>query len=672
MASEVTNEGARSLTRDELAALAAICDTVVPAGAVAGPAGFFQLRASDLGVPELIARAIAGLPDAAQHARFKHLLGLFENRLVNLLLAGRFRRFSDLPQGVREAYLQSWAESGIAQQRIGFQMLKRLTCFLFYCAIAEGGNPTWPAIGYPGPRPAPVGRSRKLRTVDVRADTTFEADVCVIGSGAGGAVVAAEMAAAGQAVVVLEKGGYFDEADFSNFELEGRRDLYMDNGMLATRDLGMTLLAGRCLGGGTVVNLCSCFRPPPDVLEEWERVHGVNGLLGPEFQASLDTVESRLNVNDLESKHNANNAVLVRGCASLGHHVGTVRRNVRGCVDSDFCEFGCQQGAKQSTLVTYLADAQRHGSAQFAVHCSAQRVRVQGGRVSGVDAIAEDPATGKRHRLEVRASTVVVAAGAVHSPAVLLRSGLAHPALGRNLHLHPTPAVAGFFEERIEPWKGTPQSAYSDQFSHLDRGYGFRFETYPAHPGLAGIGLSWQSGMAHKQRMLQLAHAAVIIGLLRDRDGGRVTLNRAGLPVVDYWPSAYDAAHLIRCQYEAARVLAAAGAREVETLHTPPLRWNKEQGEVGLRALGESLARRGVQPNRLLLFSAHQMGTCRMGGVRATAVANPEGEVYGVRGLFIADSSVFPTALGVNPMITIMGLAHRTAQFIKGQMPSHR
>lgn len=605
----------------------------------------------------------------AQRAQrhFRQLLGIFENRLANLLLAGRCARFSELPAEARESYLLSWAHSGLGQRRMGFQVLKRLACFLFYSVCDGGSNPVWPAIGYPDPVSAAPSRPREIRTIDVAGETNLEADVCVVGSGAGGAVVAAELAAAGQAVLVVEKGGYFDETDFRNYELEGTRNLYMDNGMLATRDLGMILLAGRCLGGGTVINWCTCFRPPAAMLEEWQRVYGVSGLLGPEMQASLDAVETRLNVNDGESKHNGPNASLARGCAALGYHVGTVRRNVQGCKDSGYCGYGCQEGAKQSTLVTYLRDAQRHG-AHFVVHCSAQRVRISAGRVVGVEAVVRDPATGQRHRVEVRAPTVVVAAGAIHSPAILLRSALAHPALGRHLHVHPTAAVNGVFAEPMEPWRGTPQSAYSDHFSGLDGGYGFKLEVPPVHPGLAGMAFPWRSGVEHKRSMLQVGHAATIIVLARDREGGRVTLSRGGHPVVEYWPSAYDGAHLIRGQYEAARVLAAAGAQEVRTLHTPDLRWRQEQGEAGLRALGAALAREGVRANRLLLFSAHFMGTCRMGGDPDQAVVSPEGEVYGARGLFVADGSVLPSASGVNPMITIMGLAHRTAQFIKARV----
>ncbi len=616
-----------------------------------------------------MSQAIAGLPDPDRRSQFRQLLGLLENRVVNLLLAGRFQRFSDLPSEAREAYLTNWAQSALSKRRTGFQALKRLACTLSYTALPAGGNPTWPAIGYSGPSSAP-DRPHRLRIMEVTTDTTLEADVCVVGSGAGGAVVAAELAAAGRAVVVLKKGGYFDEADFSNFVFEGRRDLYMDGGMLATRDLGVALLAGRCLGGGTVVNYASCFRPPEDILQEWERDSGIGGLLSEDFRGSVHAVEARLNVNEPESNHNANNAVLVRGCASLGYRVGTIRRNVRDCSALGFCDFGCQPGAKQSALATYLVDAQRHGSAAIVTRCTMQRLHVRAGRVTGVEAEAEDRDTRRLHRVNVKAPIVVIAAGAIHSPAILMRSGIAHPELGRNLHLHPLPAVAGVFEEAIEPWKGIPQTAYSDHFSHMDGGYGFTLEASPAHPGLAATGWSWQSGLAHKERMLQTALTAIMIALPRDRDGGRVGLTRAGNPVVDYWPSAYDGAHIIRAQHEAARVLAEAGAKEVETLHTPPLRWRRDEGQSGLRAFGEALARQGVKPNHLLLFSAHQMGTCRMGGDRRSAVVNPEGEANGVRGLFVADGSVLPTALGVNPMITIMSLAHRTAQFIKACPPA--
>ncbi|MBI4321805.1 MAG: GMC family oxidoreductase N-terminal domain-containing protein [Chloroflexi bacterium] len=654
------------LTREELATLTAICDTLIPAIEGEEPAELFRRGASDLGVPELVAQGIA-LADPAQRAQFRQLLGLFDNRLANAVLAGQFRRFGDLAPEAREACLRGWAESGIGQRRMGFQALKRLACFIFYSAHGANGNPVWPAIGYEAPAAPPQHRPREIRTVDVTGDVTFEAEVCVVGSGAGGAVVAAELAAAGHAVLVLEKGGYFDEADFRNRELEGMRDLYLDHGMAATRNIGMSLLAGSCLGGGTVINDSTCIRPPLELLEEWERPHGVSGLTGPDMQASLDAVEARLHVNDAESRHNANNAVLARGCEALGYKVGTVRRNVQGCKKSGFCNYGCQEGAKQSALVTFLRDAQRRG-AHFVVNCDAERVRHQGGRVTGVEARAKDAATDKLHRITVQASTVVLAAGGINTPAILMRSGLSHPALGRHLHLHPIAAVLGIFPEPIEPWKGAAQTAYCDHFSRADGPYGFMLEMSAAHPGLAGLGLPWHSGVQHKRRMLKVRHTAVMIAITRDRDTGRIALSKAGNPIVEYWPSAYDSAQIARGQYEAARVLAAAGALEVETLHTPAVRWAREDGEAGLRVFGGALAQKGVHPNRLFLVSAHQMGSCRMGGDRRRTVANPEGEIYGLRGLFVADGSVFPSASGVNPMISIMGLAHRTAQFVKARL----
>jgi choline dehydrogenase-like flavoprotein len=271
----------------------------------------------------------------------------------------------------------------------------------------------------------------------------------------------------------------------------------------------------------------------------------------------------------------------------------------------------------------------------------------------------------------VRAPAVVVAGGGVESPALLLRSGLDNPNIGRHLRLHPVTVVAGFYDHPVEAWKGSPQTVKTDQFAHLRGGYGFRLEMAPAHPGIVAMGTAWDGGRQHKLQMLQSASAAVFFVLSRDTGEGRVRLDKGGQALVSYWPEPENRGFLVRGMQEIARIAFAGGAVAVSTTHSPTLQMESEGRKPGAvsatrldRFLGE-IAARGIAPNRLPLFTAHQMGSCRMGASARTSVADPYGQVHGVPGLYIADASGFPTASGVNPMLTVMALAHRVAQRIK-------
>jgi choline dehydrogenase-like flavoprotein len=231
--------------------------------------------------------------------------------------------------------------------------------------------------------------------------------------------------------------------------------------------------------------------------------------------------------------------------------------------------------------------------------------------------------------------------------------------------------IAGFYDHPIRAWEGSPQTIKTDQFAHLRGEYGFRIEMAPALPGTIASGTAWESGLQHKQQMLRAGSAAVFFVLTRDTGEGSVQLDRRGRPVIRYWPNRVDAGFLVRGMQEITRIAFAGGAVAISTTHSAPLHVGSADGRPGamggarLERFLNEIERRGVVPNRLPLFTAHQMGTCRLGSDRKTSVADPYGQVHGVKGLFIADASGFPTASGVNPMLSVMALAHRVAQHIK-------
>ena len=618
-------------------ALDAICDTFHPGTAELGAAdAFIELFGSQLRPAEL--------------RQLSLLLSLFG-----------VRGFDRLSQERRERILLAWGNSRSVTRRAAFHGLRKAALALAYGLPGQDGapNPTWERIGYPGPiGPVREPPAKAIEPLAVTADLELDCDVCVVGSGAGGGTAAAVLTAAGLDVIVLEAGGYDDDADFDGAELRGY-GRYLGNASPATRDQSVGILAGACLGGGTVVNYTTSFRTPDEVREEWAG-HGLAAFVSDTFTKSLDAVCDRLGVNLDHNRRSRREELVHRGLSRLGWHEDSMPRNVLGCdqsVSCGYCPYGCRLGAKQSTVKTWLADAHAAG-ARILVGTSAERVLVERGVAHGVLA-----RTAAGHSVRVRSKAVVVACGSIMTPALLRYSGLGNDVVGRHLRLHPVAATLGIFEEEVRPWEGTMQAIYSDEDRHLDGGYGLKYETTAEHPTFIATFLPWQGAARHAELMDEARYGVGIGALLRDRGEGRVRVDRGGRPIVDYHLSSYDARHLRVGVEGMARILEAAGARRIVLGHA-----NLVDYEPGTRGTLADYLRAadaaGFGPARLSVFSFHQMGSARMGGSPDDSACDPEGQLWGAQNAVVCDASTFPTASGVNPMVTIEAIAHMNASVL--------
>jgi choline dehydrogenase-like flavoprotein len=642
--------------KTQRATLARLCDTFVPSIAHdPDPTGFWRRSASDLGVPEQVEEALAGVPAAAQ-AEIREFID-------GLAALG----FPDASPADRERVIHAFMDSG-PEGLAGMSIFKSLA-LMFFCGVpdATGKNPNWEVMGYPGPVSAPPSTPKPIRPVQPQGDqATLDADVVVIGSGAGGGVIAGTLAAQGKHVVVLEAGGYYNEADFNQYELWAYQNLYRAGGLSGTADGSVSLMTGSNLGGGTTVNWTNCIRTRPAVRRQWAQEHGLEGLDGPDFDRHLDAVWERLGVNDRCSDYNDPHQRLQEACEKLGYSFNRVTRNADPSTydprSAGFMGFGDQSGSKMGTLKTYLEDAYGHG-AEFVVRCRADRVLVQDGRAVGVEAAYTDE-SGNLVKVVVNAPTVVVAAGALDSPAVLLRSGIGGPAVGKYLRLHPATAIGGVYDEPQRSWWGAPQTALSDQFADLEDGYGFLIECAHDNPALSAAVIPWESGQEVKELLQLQPYAAAFVFLIRDRGHGTVSIDEAGNPLHNYHlDDPLDERHFRRGLRELVLLHHAAGAGRIYSLHTRALSWDRDGGE-DIADFAQRVHDGSLEPYEHATFSLHHMGSCRMGTDPATSVANPWGELHDVKGVWIGDGSAFPTATGTNPMISIMALAHRTAEAI--------
>jgi choline dehydrogenase-like flavoprotein len=599
------------------------------------------------------------------------------------LVSSRPSRFSRLPREKAEEYLQSWAGSALAPRRRGISALRTLALLAHY-----GSERGWSEVRYQGPwlgrkeiavlpapdlrvPPAPSTRRVRPRPAvglpagmtsgrDLSGDLRVRVDVCVIGTGAGGAAALARLAERGMTAVAVEAGGYSEAADFNQRELDMLPHLYQDAGLRATADQAIGIMQGTGVGGSTLHNTGLVFPPPPALLERWRREHGF-ALSDEEVDARVAQVLRALGATEIPKERiNANNEALRRGADALGWSYRVSMHNRAECSACGYCMLGCAYNRKHNAALSFLPRAIAAGASILA---DATALRIEGPadnrRVVCELRYASGQASGQTAIIE--AKRVIVAAGALDSPALLLRSRMGGPRVGRGLRLHPAAPVSAIFSDPVVAWRGLPQSVVVDEFASFARnGYGgWLFLPSAANvPGLASI-VTPGLGAAHRERMLALPHTASASVLLHDETEGRVRSGAGGRPVASYWPRSEDRRELHRGVMALARLYLAAGA---ERVHLPYMEAPTIRSETELRS-----AMNAARPERyrFTLNSVHPQSSLPMGADAELGAVSPEGEVWGAPGVYVADASIFPTSIGVPPQVTIMALATAIADAVR-------
>jgi choline dehydrogenase-like flavoprotein len=476
----------------------------------------------------------------------------------------------------------------------------------------------------------------------------IEADVAIIGAGAGGCAAAAALSERGLKVALVEEGRHWQPSEFKPKTSFAFQHLYQARGARSLRGNAIIPMpGGRGVGGSTLINSAICFRCPPDVLRTWRETHGCHTLTDDRFGPYFERIWSTLGVtvNPIAVQRN-NNLIFREGAEKLGLDGAFLARSAPGCVGCGICQYGCPSGGKLSVDRTFLTEAVARGNTAAVSDCRMTAARTEGGRVVAVSGTLLDPETQETvGEVEVRAERFVLSGGPIGSPLFLLANGLAdREHCGNHLVVHPTIGSLARFPQRIEPWSGVTQGYYVDCWSR-----GFLLQTYTVTPDQYFLVLQTRLGAETMKVLADLAHIASAGTLVHDEDSaGRVQHTPAG-PDLSYFLGEGDKRKLIDGMRLCTEVFFAAGAEEVYP------------GRIGLARIQkpadiEASLPYSLDPTELMLYASHPMGTCRMGSDPATSVVDPEGRVWGWDNLHVADASIFPTSLGVNPQVTTMAM----------------
>ncbi|XP_030532752.1 long-chain-alcohol oxidase FAO2-like [Rhodamnia argentea] len=708
----------------QIQALAAICETLIPSlspGSVNPKTpvddqalhGFYGASGSQPPLPDEVAELLTKRAQGQVVATVSLVLKMLSFRLGTLVLCGGsclsptwpfVRSFSEMPVESRERVLKNWSrQTFVVPLRVVFVMIKLYCLFIFYTRTDENSsNPAWEAIGYQvdtrkkhnkQERPLQRGLVETVHETDSSLVQSLaqkglevaqipqhnalriKCDVVVIGSGSGGGVAAAILARSGQKVVVLEKGNYFVPQDYSSLEGPSLDQLYESGALLSTVDGKIVVLAGSTVGGGSAVNWSACIRTPSHVLKEWSADHKIRLFGTPDYVAAMDAVCEKIGVTQRCEREGFQNQILRKGGENLGLKVEDVARNSSEGHFCGSCCYGCRTGDKKGTDSTWLVDAVKNG-AVILTGCKAKKLILEntqhGERTKKCSGVIASSVLNKEitKELHIEAKVTIAACSAVSTPPLLISSGLKNPNIGRNLHLHPSAFAWGYFPENLtgiqgKVYEGGIITSLNKVVSETGAPVPVIIETPSLGPGLFSALCPWTSGADMKERMRKYSRTAHLATLVRDKGSGEV---REEGEIV-YNLGEFDKENMKIGLRQALRILIAAGAEEVGTHRSDGQRMKcKGTKEEDIEEFLNGIVVSGGPASREELWNlyccAHPMGSCRIGASEGDGAVDENGESWEAKGLFVCDGSLMPTAIGVNPMITIQSTAYCIAKKI--------
>lgn len=686
--SSTSNHDQRVVSKEEYQAITD--QIVVDPPSARDLADFFNERASDIpSFHELLKRMLALYTPEDNRKGLGFILSSLNTRIGSRILTGYTTPFHEQPILIREEILERWRLSYLPPLNLVY---KQMTAVAKHVWLKT--SPTFPKVtGYtPLPHHFKPKSSHEYDFLHFSAGEepeTVETDVVIVGSGCGGAVCAKNLAEAGHRVLIVDKAYHFPASQLPMTEEAGGIHLFENGGAVQSDDGSMIVLAGSSWGGGGTVNWSASLQTQSFVRKEWAQDRGLTFFETAEFQECLDRVCDRMGASADNIRHNHGNRVLLEGSRKLGYHAKAVPQNTGGTEHyCGHCTLGCGSGQKQGPVVSWLPDAAKAG-AEFVEGYTVDHVifdessgtkkavGVRGKWVSrNSSGGVEGPLSGRTVReVIIRARKVIISCGSLWSPLILLNSGLKNPHIGQNLYLHPVNTVNMVFKEDVRPWEGGILTSVCTTFEDLDgAGHGSKLEATIMIPSLSLVLHNWTNGPQYKSAALKFRHTNGFISIARDRDPGRVYKDPvSGKPRIQYTPSAFDRANIMEGVVALVKIAYVEGATEIHLVNSGVKPFIRSSPSTPSLSEGESsnpgitdphfaawvseIQRIGNKPPMAGFASAHQMGSNRMSVRPQDGVVDPKGKVWGTEDLYVADASVFPSASGVNPMITNMAIA---------------
>lgn len=619
---------------------------VVALAAAAMPAGTI-LEGGGRGTLERLHRMMRGAPTAWRHG---YRAMLWSAELAPL--PTKRTTFSKLSRDEAEAFLDAWSNGRLHVQR---SLLRAVITPIKYAHFDAPSMFAHVGCRYETPpvlheeQPRWLERVSDGRELGGASDETLEleADVVIVGTGAGGASAAYELARRGHAVLMIEEGDYHRRASFTGRANDMTKLLYRDMGLtLALGNVGIPVWAGRGVGGSTTINSGTCYRTPERTFARWRSRYGLADFSSGSLDPFYRRVESMLQVAPAKREHLGGvGAVVERGARRLGllqHH--PIQRNAPDCDGQGICCFGCPTGAKRSTDVSYVPEALMRG-AELLTAATVEKVDVVAGRARGVSGRLR-----RGRRFRVRARAVIVAAGTLYTPGILRASGLRHPWIGKNLSIHPATKVMAMFDEVVDQSRGIPQGYAIEDLSQE----GIMLEGGSTPFDVTAIGVPWV-GRKLMDVMANFPRLATFGVMVQDVSRGAVRTGPAGKPLITYDLGRYDLQRMQKAVVTLCELFKAAGAR---TLYP----FVVGDHEVRTQSEIDALARRTLEPGDIEVTAFHPLGTARIGTDPTRSVLTPDGETREVKDLYVMDGASIPSSLGVNPQMTIMALSLRACE----------